>query len=372
MRPRPIPTRRPKALGGFTIVELLVAVALGLLLLGALITLVVSTIGNRTELDKTSRQVESGRYALQVLSTDIESAGFVGTTGDQTWERGAAPSLSSGGRSFTLAVCPASVAELGYDAPTGTPAPAPLLPLAVQMLETAPTCLSTANVKPGTAMLLITRVSSQEVLTTAASTSEAYVQISTCGNDSQPLAIGLGGGSAFSLHQKDCATLAPLRKVIHRIYFISTCNECATGKNDGIPTLKVVEYAGGAMSSTPTPLADGIDDLQLDYGVDMGTGYNGSPDCYISKNYAETPVFVTDDAAICPTPASYQRKDVVTVRINLLARTAEKPSGWKDDGRTFSLGLAKPSVGPFNDGYRRMAYSTVARIVNISALRETP
>ncbi len=365
-----VSTQRPRAPRGFTMVELLVAMALGLLLLGALVTLVVSTMGNRSALDKTSRQIESGRYALQVLSADIEAAGFLGTTGEQTWERGAAPSISSGGRSFGLIACPTGVAELGYDTPTGTPTPPPLLPLSVQMLTSTPTCLSAEHVNPGTGMLLISRVSSQEVLTTAAVAQETYVQISTCGTDTRQMVVGKGNASGFSLLQKDCTTLAPLRKVVHRIYFISTCNECAAGKSDGIPTLKVANYAGGAMQVTP--LAEGIEDMQFDYGVDVGPDYKGSPDCYISRNYDSPPAFVTDNAVICPTPATYKPEDVVTVRASVLARTTEKHSGWTDDDRTFNLGLAKPSVAAFNDGYKRMAYSAIVRIINISALREAP
>ena len=51
---------------------------------------------------------------------------------------------------------------------------------------------------------------------------------------------------------------------MHRIYFISDCNEC--GK-DTIPTLKVAEFINGSM--VISPLVDGIDDLQFDYGIDM-------------------------------------------------------------------------------------------------------
>lgn len=339
-------------------VELMVALALGLLLTGALITLVVSTVSNRSELDKVSRQIEGGRYALRLLSEEIEAAGFLGKTSPPSWARGTA----------TLVACPTDVSGLGYNV-AGSP---PTLPLAVQMLTTTPTCLSSANVKPTTAMLLVTRASTQEVLTTAAVNSEAYVQVSNCGNAipaEKPMAVGLGGSSAFNLHEKNCTTPALLRQAIQRIYFIASCNECESGKNDGIPTLKFVEYTNKSMSA-PIPVADGIDDMQFDYGVDMDG--NGSPDCYVSRNYAATPAYVTDDSAICPTPATYKPEDVVTVRVSLLSRTTEKPSGLKDDGRTFNLGLAKPSVGPFTDGYKRVAYSTVARIVNISAPREVP
>lgn len=63
-RTRAVQSQRLRnAARGFTMVELMVAMALGLLLLGVLVAMVVSTIGNRNELDKSSRQIENGRYA---------------------------------------------------------------------------------------------------------------------------------------------------------------------------------------------------------------------------------------------------------------------------------------------------------------------
>lgn len=367
MRQRSAALAHPRAQQGFTLVELMVAMALGLLLLGALVTLVVSTVASRSELDKTSRQIENGRYALQVLSADIEFAGFLGTTGTQSWTR-TAPGNP----------CAASVADLGYVS-TATPT----LPLAVQMLpngatDTPPTCLATANVKSGTGMLLVTRVSSQTVAPAAASNTETYVQASTCKTDTQPFVAAPGGSSAFNLMQKDCQATnpAPLRKAIQRIYFISTCNNCG---QDNVPTLKVAEYVNGDMT-TITPLVEGIDDMQFDYGIDMDG--NGSPDCYVSNT--DTPPATQTAAAICPQPTTpydwtvnpvntaANRANVMAVRVSVLARNTEKTGGWTDNGRTYNLGLARPTAGPFTDGYKRHVYNAVARIVNVSGLRELP
>lgn len=341
----------PDSVRGFTLVELMVAMALGLLLMAALIALLVSTTTGRSELDKTSRQIENGRYALQVLTNDIKSAGFIGTTGLESWNRVAS------------VACPAAVADLAYD-PTGTGQ----LPLAVQSLNTAtpPTCLD--HYKAGTGILLVTRVSSQTTAPTAAAAAETYVQVSTCSSDAAPFAIGTGGGS-FPLKQKDCSSAAPLRKAIQRIYFISTCNEC--GK-DSIPTLKVAEYVNGAMAVTP--LADGIEDMRFDMGIDMDN--DGAPDCYVSN--PDAPESAQIDVAVCPQPGvaydwtnfNANRANVMTVRVNLLARNTEPSGGWNDD-RTYNLGLAG-AVKPFNDAYKRHAYSGLARVINVSALRELP
>lgn len=358
-RTRAVQSQRLRnAARGFTMVELMVAMALGLLLLGVLVAMVVSTIGNRNELDKSSRQIENGRYALQVLTSDIESAGFIGTSGQQMWDRRAPQA------------CPTTLAELGYD-PT-----AKQLPLAVQLLTTAPTCLT--NVKADTGMLLVTRASSLTTTPSGAVGTEAYLQVSTCGKPSasgvqEPeFGIDTGAGGKFPLRQKDCDTAnpAPLRKAIHRIYYIATCNECGA---DTIPTLKVAEFIGEKM--TVTALVDGIENMQFEMGVDMDG--NGSPDCYVGDT--DNPLPAQIDAGRCPQPATAydwtqvnaNRENVVTVRVGLLARNTESSADWTDS-RTYSLGLNAPEVGPFNDRFKRHAYSSVARIINVSALREQP
>jgi len=63
---------------GFTIVELMVALAIGSVLLLALAAMFIGTSQSRNELDKSSRQIEGGRYAVQVLSDEIRHAGYFG------------------------------------------------------------------------------------------------------------------------------------------------------------------------------------------------------------------------------------------------------------------------------------------------------
>lgn len=352
---------RHAAAGGFTLVELMVAVALGLLLLGALVSLVVSTVTNRGELDKSSRQIENGRYALQVLSDDIALAGFLGTTGRQSWAQ------------QIPTPCATNATTMGY-----VSGATPMLPLAVQLVPTTPipTCLNSVNLKSGTAVLLLTRVSSQTLAvgSTSLGANDVYVQASTCANDITRLVADAGSGSSFTLMQKDCVATnpAPLRKAIQRIYYISTCNDCTKG--DAIPTLKVAEFSNGTMSNI-TPLIDGIDDLQLEFGID--TDGNGSPDCYVSD--PGNPDATQISATVCPPPtpayvwtnATTNWSNVMTVRVNLLARNTEGTGGWTDD-RTYNLGLAKPTAGPFNDGYKRHVFSTVVRLNNPAGLRELP
>ena len=63
---------------GVTLVELMISLTLGLILLAALLTVFSNSSAARSELERTSRQIENGRYAIQLLADDFRVAGFYG------------------------------------------------------------------------------------------------------------------------------------------------------------------------------------------------------------------------------------------------------------------------------------------------------
>jgi len=365
---------------GFTLVELMVAITLGLFLMIGLISLIVSTVATRSELDKSSRQIENGRYALQLLSEDAQLAGYVGSTASTAFAMVAPVACP------TLPLTPTTAqmaAQLGYSA-TANPGKSSV-PYPLFGLSAVPSCVT--NAKPGTGMLVVTRVSTTALPIASAVAGETYLQVSNCSSDNLPFVIALGASSTtsnlqlFNLQQKDCVatTVAFLRKVMQHVYFVSTCNVCAGTGADTTPTLKVAEYlkdpTTGAMTMTITPLVEGIEDVQFDYGIDMDG--DGSPDCYTSN--PDNPPATEVAPAVCPQPATpydwtvaaNNWSNVMAVRIHVLARNIDATAGWPE-ARTYDMGLAKPGAGPFNDSYKRHVYSTVARLYNGSGQRETP
>ena len=61
---------------GISLVELMVSITLGLMILSGVLVVFVNTSAARNEVEKTSRQIENGRYASEVLSEDLRLAGF--------------------------------------------------------------------------------------------------------------------------------------------------------------------------------------------------------------------------------------------------------------------------------------------------------
>lgn len=305
---------------GFTLVELMVAVALGLLLVSALTALVVSTVNNRTELDKTMQRIENGRYALQTIGRDVEFAGFVGQSGN-AWEY-----------AQTGSACPgATLADYGYAAPDHVPVPVqqvfPTLPV-----TPLPACLAGQHVKNGTPVLLVTRVSSATTPVASAVAGELYVQVSNCKEQTEavpPLKVKAGfagAASTFDLQTHRClgSELMPLRKAVHRLYFISDCNRC--GK-DEVPTLKVLDYAQG--QPQVTAVAEGIERMRFTLGIDTD-GNDGIPDASTAELDPPTMCGGSEDGYVDPYPASgaTTRWDrVVAMRIEVLARAADRSAG---------------------------------------------
>lgn len=364
---------------GFSLVELMIASTLGLLILTTMITVFVSTSQTRNEVDKSSRQIENGRFGVEMLREDIQLAAFYGDyfpTSSITWTTPDPCATIYNNMGFTAGNLPVGIQ--GYPDTVSSGA------------GTEPTCLT--NRKAGTDILVIRRVSTASLkidadengtadtnLTTESGASGGtvaslgsgyYFQASNCADTPTEAAYVMSKVPAdFVLHTvKPAGTpascmnggLAPVRQYMVRIYYIATCKDCSGG-GDGIPTLKLVELTPAAAvcstdltvscgSMTTTPISEGIENLQFEYGID--TNNDGVPDSYST------------------TPATADWQNVVGVKIFLLARNTEITGDYVDT-KTYSLasdGTALTGT-PFNDRYKRHVYAATARAINIGNRR---
>lgn len=333
---------------GYTLVEFMIAMTLSLIVFAALSAALISNMRARDEIDRANQQIENGRYATQVLSDDLQLAGYLGEY-DITLGNPATPGAKPDACDTNLATLDAA------------------LPLHVQGDDNTSALTCITDRKAGTDVLVIRRVSTCIAGTTncAFVTNSHYFQASLCGNGWE-----LGAGppalmyklnantSALDLHKRDCTTLADMRRLIVHIYYVA--NNDASG--DGIPTLKLAELKAGAFASTPTPLAHGIENLQFEYGID--TNNDGDADAYT----ASPDTYGSCAGAACVT----NWRNVMSVKMNLLARANTQSSGHTDT-KVYALGLdadgATVSVGPFNDRYKRHVFHTVVRLVNPAGRR---
>ena len=337
---------------GYTLVEMMVSIAIGLIVLAALVTLFAGNSRQRGEIERANAQTENGRYALQLLSEDLRDAGYLGSFNPGT-VTGPNPQLT----------IPVTLPDAcATDVPTLNSA----MSLAVQGYyngANAPGCL--ADVRAGTDILVVRRASTCAVGTAGCDpqvAGDAYLQASGCASEFTSGNYYVLNTSVISLnlHQKDCVTPALLYQFRTHIYFIANDDKPA----DGIPTLKRAELGPGTFNIVP--LVEGIENWQLEYGLDTNVPTTGSPAVYS----ADPNSYNGCTPAVC---VSYWR-NTVAVEINLLARNKTATQGYTDT-KTYSLGLtaagAPNVVGPFDDGYKRHMYSTVARLNN-PASRNSP
>jgi type IV pilus assembly protein PilW len=339
---------------GLSLVELMIGMAIGLIMLAALGSLYVSTSKGRQEFNKTSEQIENGRYALEAITRDIDMAGFYGRAG-------LSPSvLNSTAISYTLPnLCTVAQAQMGFSA-TSNSATVPVGVAGLPTTATTPSCLP--NRTSGTEILTVRYAAG--VTTATPSGTDYYVQLSNCRLDAVPLVYD-ASATNLNLQTRACTgAKAEIRKYVMRTYYVADCDVCS-GSGDGMPTLKVAEFNNGSIQVSS--LVRGIQDVHYSYGVD--TDGNGAPDCYVDDPAIDNSATCTNSGSYSWTAPAVNWSNVTAVRIALLSRNVDPSVGWKDT-RTYDLGRAAVD-GPYNDGYKRHVYGTLARMWNMGGMRES-
>lgn len=323
---------------GLSLIELMISITIGLIILTALSTLFINQSRARTELDKSNRMIDNGRYALELLSDNLRVAGFYGN-----YMPSGTPAATPDPCSLTTITTAATNLDVLRHHVQGYNAAAQTSQIASPPCSLTNTAGSATTLKAGSDILVLRRASTSPVAAAAAVANTVYLQVSNCSTDTVSYQIATAGFTTF--HNKDCATAASLRPFLVQVYFVSPDDNVG----DGIPTLKRRELdATGAW--TTTPLVEGIEYLQIDYGLDADA--DGAADSYIAA----------------PTAANWP--NIVSIKINIIARNTEPTTGYTDT-KTYVLGSAG-TFGPFNDAYKRHAYTQVVRLVNPSSRREVP
>src|SRR5690606_11862646 len=78
---------RPARVGGFSLIELLISVTIGLGILAGLVGVLSSNSGHSKTNDRTAELLTNGRYALSAIKMELREAGFRG----YTWAEPMAP-----------------------------------------------------------------------------------------------------------------------------------------------------------------------------------------------------------------------------------------------------------------------------------------
>lgn len=362
--------------GGFSLIELMIGMTLGLLIMAGLVTVFVQSSQTRDEIERNNRQIESGRYAMSLLTEDLRMAGYLSSFDPyQLIIKPNSPPLS-GATPITIMPDPCNATLSGSLNSWVNSYFFHIQGIDNVTAATTPSCLS--DVKLGSDIVVVRRASTCVAGPTPGASCDApisgvpYFQTSNCYQAGE-LATNTGATSAIDYqsyfvlstdtsatsmikHAINCTSIANYSRYLVRIYFVANNNVAG----DGIPTLKRAEL--GATGFTIVPLVEGIDTLQLEYGVDINNdglidGYTANPGAYN-----------TCSGATCV--ANWL--NTYAVKVNILAKNTQPSLGYTDS-KTYKLGQNADGSDniftPVDTAYKRHVYNSVVRLDNPAGRR---
>jgi type IV pilus assembly protein PilW len=293
---------------GFSIIELLVAVTLGLFLMAALVEVLLS--GNRsfTSANHLSRLQENGRIATGMIATDLKRAGYMGGNSEINQIPG------SEGPVVPAITCPTADTTWGR-----------MVTERISGLDDTNAgyaCIPNASYLRGD--VLTVRLASPWVVTGALSANQMYLRTSMFEGKI------FKGSDTADINNTVLDTPQSVHDLLSYAYFVGDSGRTCSGA--AVPSLFRVR-----LGPTGQPLTDellpGVEHFQVQYGV------NGQ---YLDANNV----------------ADFDQ--VVTARIWLLIRSECAETDFTD-GRTYNLG---DQVYTPADSFRRQLYSSVVMLRN--------
>jgi type IV pilus assembly protein PilW len=358
---------------GFGIIEIMVALALGIIIMLGVTQVATDNSALRYELDRTGRQMENAAFALGEIESDLMSAGFWGEMGDQT-NGDVLPESSRW--------CPASACSLG-DFPDLNDDSCQLnraMRFPVQGGSEEVDCATADAAEPdkitpkaGSDFLAVRRANSCALGSDGcnAAGGNFHLQVEACfvpGDDDAPLpgidyaldAIdGAPDFTVFEHRQRDCdataslAARAPIYRMLNRVYYIND--------NDQLVRADLV-----ADEYELTPLVDGIETMRLEYGMDRDG--DGQIDDDVN-GYVLDPT--TDYSTDPPTDDVFTEgwSDVVMVRVSVVVRNTEPSAGFTDT-RDYVVAGADYNVPAEFAKHRRQVYVRTVGLRNVAGRRQ--
>ena len=343
---------------GLSLIELMIAMLLGILLLLTITSLFITNKRVYKEQESMSRVQENARFALETLIWDIRMAGYTGCSddvsqvvnhvngGDDSTSIFSFANAVEGSENAANWVPSGSTDQIGnmvagtdgisvsYLNPLGISISAPMPQVSAELKVK-----SVGNLKIGD-IIALSDCDSADIMELTqiqitGSPVEGHLQHNAGGGAPPP-------GNATQALQKKYDTDAQVVSFVSRRYFIGT------GAYGG-PSL----FRRDVGSATAQELIEGVEQMQILYGKDTD-----------GDKVADTYVDATNVGAT-------QWSNVVSVRLSLLFRTVQPNFQIDPDSKTYDLlggdGNGGVTVGPVNDYNRRRVFTTTIQIRNRSS-----
>lgn len=310
---------------GFTLIEMLIAITIGLGILAGLVGVLASNAGNSRSNDRTSELMTNGRYALNSIKQELREAGFRG----YTWADPDAPAIAGALTNECL--------EAGAGAGTFVSNIRQGVWGSNNANPFAANCIAAAEFAAGSDVLVVRRLDVLPSTTLAADRvyfRTSYAQGQVYRSTATPVVPPTLAPGAAPL--ADFAVQA-------YVYYVSPFTVSAA-ESPRIPALvRVALRADGSMAREL--VASGIERMQVQYGR-LTTA--------LDAQYLDTLPGTSFDTG------STAWDDVNAVRIWLLARSMTPEPGYQNT-QTYPMG-DQPLTA--NDSLRRQLFSAVVQLRN--------
>jgi type IV pilus assembly protein PilW len=342
---------------GFSLIELMIAVTLGMLAVAAVGSVFIYGSRNYKQDDKVSRLQDELRFAMAQLGQDLEMAGFfaqvrnlqddIDVHASATINRDCGPSSNGAalGATNTWAYhnTRATVFTLG-DATSA---------LAAARFPCINNDSGEDEFVDGTDIIAIKRLAGSAITPTASNNDEVLLR-----TNGVQFWIYRHGAAPTLLPQTTPAsvTVYPVRPVVWYIR-----KYAFEGQNPPVPSLcrQYLVKGNGTdpPAMTPECVAQGIEDMQFEFGFDDDS--DGIVDYFDPIGDLGAPLDNADYNVLTR---------IIAVRIFLLARSAEEDVDYKGSkaAKTFSLGQGYTPRSFPSDGYYRKVLSSVVLLRNPS------
>lgn len=301
---------------GFSIVEMMVSITIGLMIVAALTGVLTSNSRSSKTNERTSELQSNGRYALDHLKRELRHAGYRG----YTW---AEPATPTGAIAVTGGVTECGGAGSGFvqnirQGIWGTNDNNPF----------SGDCLGGGYLRGD--MLVVRRVANQSA---TALTANTFYFRSTYSNGE----VFQGTTAPATITGTPIASFA----LQEYVYYIGSDDNDAT-----VPALRRVALQSDG-SLADEMVVSGIEHLQMQYGISTTD---------LNTRYYDANAIIGDSTDANPN----EWDGVNSVRIWLLARNAQAETGYANTN-TYTMGDQAYAV---NDSFRRQLFTTVVQLRN--------
>jgi type IV pilus assembly protein PilW len=324
-----------KRIAGITLIELMVALAIGsFLMIGAVTVFMQSRTTFRVS-EAVARLQENSRFVLDTLEPDIRMAHYWGLT---------SRTIKIVGRATPADPVPAGLGVAGDCGQNWS------INLDAEVDGTNNgygwACAPNGAAQAGSDTLVVRRVSEDPILLLNAGT--MHVQ-----------SARFRDGQIFVGNVLPAGFL-PAQSATHQLsvngYYVSTNSSLDTPGNP-VPSLRRKRLAGGALGVRilDEEVLPGIQDMQIQFGVDTdldGAPNRGAIDRYVN---AGDPIITPGSAGFLPDA------QVLAVRVWFLLRAERAENGFTDVNNYV---YADRNLGPFNDAFRRTLVSKTVYLRN--------